>query len=79
MHYTKFKNVKIIFLMLCVDDILLASSDKDLLLQTMIFLFPYFNMKELRETSYVLVIDIHQVKNKRGIRFIAKGIHIKCP
>jgi hypothetical protein len=79
MHYTKFKNVKIIFLMLCVDDILLASSDKDLLLQTMIFLFPYFNMKDLRETSYVLGIEIHQVKKKRGIRFIAKGIHIKCP
>jgi hypothetical protein len=43
--YAKLKNGKYIFLILYVDDILLASSDID--------------MKDLGEASYVLGIEIH--------------------
>ena len=42
-----------------VDDILLASSDVDLLLETKKFLFSKFDMKDLGEVSLVLGIEIH--------------------
>ena len=47
--YAKFKNGKFIFLILYVDDILLASSDVDLLLETKKFLSLKFDMKDLVE------------------------------
>ena len=65
MHYAKFKNGKYIFLILYVDDILLASSDVNLLLETKKFLSSNFDMKDLGEASFVLGIKI---------RIIAKGI-----
>jgi hypothetical protein len=54
--YTKFKNGKYIFLILYVDDILLASSDVGLLLETKKFLSSKFDMKDLGEASFVLGI-----------------------
>ena len=45
--YAKLKNGKFIFLVLYVDDILLASSDVSLLLKTMKFLSSTFDMKDL--------------------------------
>ena len=57
--YTKFKNGKYIFLVLYVDDILLASSDVSLLLETKKFLSSKFDMKDLGEASFVLGIEIH--------------------
>ena len=51
---TKFKNGKFIFLVLYVDDILLASSDTSLLLET-----KKFDMKDLGEASFVLGIETH--------------------
>ena len=54
--YAKFKNEKYIFLVLYVDDILLASSDVNLLLETNKFLSSKFNMKDLGEASFVLGI-----------------------
>ena len=45
--YTKFKGSKFIFLVLYVDDILLASSDINLLLETKKFLSCKFDMKDL--------------------------------
>jgi hypothetical protein len=57
--YAKFKNVKFIFLILYVDDILLASSDVHLLLETKNFLSSHFDMKDFGEASYVLGIEIH--------------------
>ena len=74
---TKFKNEKFIFLVLYVDDILLASSDVSLLLETKKFLSLKFDMKGLGEASFVLGIEIHRDRNKRGIRTITKGIHRK--
>jgi hypothetical protein len=57
--YAKFRNEKFIFLILYVDDILLASSDISLLLETKSFLSSNFDMKDLSETSFVLGIEIH--------------------
>ena len=57
---TKFKNEKFIFLVLYVDDILLASSDVSLLLET-----KKFDMKDLDEASFVLGIEIHRDRRKR--------------
>ena len=47
-----------IFLVLYVDDILLASNDSDLLNKTKIFLFGHFDMKDLGKASYILGIQI---------------------
>jgi hypothetical protein len=58
--YAKFKNGKFIFLVLYVDDILLASSDVHLLLETKSFLSSHFDMKDLGESSYVLGIEINK-------------------
>ena len=58
--YAKFKNAKYIFLILYVDDILLASSDVNLLLETKKFLSSNFGMKDLGEASFVLGIEIHR-------------------
>ena len=68
--YTKFKNGKYIFLVLYVDDILLASSDVNLLLQTK-FLSSKFDMKDLGEASFVLGIEIHRDREKGGLGFLS--------
>ena len=44
---------KNIFLVLYVDDILLAANDIDLLVETKQLLFSHFNMDDIGETSYV--------------------------
>ena len=64
MRYTKFKNEKFIFLILYVDDILLASSDVNLLLETKKFLSSNFDMKDLGKALFVLEIDIHRDRRK---------------
>jgi hypothetical protein len=56
----KFKNGKFIFLIFYVDDILLASSDVHLLLETKCFLSSHFDIEDLGEASYVLRIEIHR-------------------
>ena len=71
--YGKFKSGKFIFLILYVDDILLASSDVGLLLETKKFLSSNFDMKDLDEASFVLKIEIHQDRKKGGIRIIREG------
>jgi hypothetical protein len=62
--YAKFKNGKYIFLILYVDDILLASSDVNLLLEMKKFLSSNFDMKDLDEASFVLGIEIHRDRRK---------------
>ena len=74
---TKFKNGKFIFLILYVDDILLASSDVSLQLETKKFCPQNFDMKDLGEASFVLGIEIHRDRRKRGIRTVTKDIHRK--
>jgi hypothetical protein len=57
--YAKFRSGKFIFPIMYVDDILLASSDASLLLETKRFLSSNFDMKDLGEASFVLGIEIH--------------------
>jgi hypothetical protein len=57
--YAMFENGRYIFLILYVDDILLASSDVSLLLKTNKFLSSKFSMKDLGKATFVLGIEIH--------------------
>ncbi|KAF7815191.1 Retrovirus-related Pol polyprotein from transposon TNT 1-94 [Senna tora] len=59
-HLYEESGSKFIFLVLYVDDILLASSDLDLLNETKSFLSAAFEMKDLGEASYVLGIEIRR-------------------
>jgi hypothetical protein len=68
-----FKNEKFIFLVLYVDDILLANSDVHLLLKTKGFLSSHFDMKDLGEASYVLEIEIHRDRRKGVLGFSQKS------
>ncbi|KAJ9679813.1 hypothetical protein PVL29_021660 [Vitis rotundifolia] len=56
--YLRVSGSSYIFLILYVDDILLASNDSDLLIETKHMLSTHFNMKDLGEASYVLGIKI---------------------
>ena len=47
-----------IFLALYVDDIFLATNDIDLLVETKQILLSHFDMKNLREASYVLGLQM---------------------
>jgi hypothetical protein len=53
-----------IILVLYMNGIMLASSDKNLLYETNGFLSSNFDMKYLGDTSYVLDIEIHQDRTK---------------
>jgi hypothetical protein len=57
--YVKFKGKDFTILVLYVDDILLVSSDKNMLYETKSFLSSNFDMKDLGDDSYVLGIEIH--------------------
>ncbi|RDX81853.1 hypothetical protein CR513_37428, partial [Mucuna pruriens] len=62
--YHKFSGNKYIFLLLYVDDILLASSDTGLLYETKIFLTKNFEMKDLGEAYFVLGIQILKYRSQ---------------
>lgn len=62
--YIKTSGSKFIILVLYVDDILLASSDLDMLYETKRFLSSNFDMKDLGDASYVLGIEIHRDRSK---------------
>jgi hypothetical protein len=74
--YAKFKNGKYIFLILYVDDILLASSDVSLLLETKKFLSLKFDMKDLGEASFVLGIEVHRDRTK-GVLGLSQKLYIE--
>jgi hypothetical protein len=74
--YAKFKNGKFIFLILYVDDILLASSDVSLLLEMKKFLSSHFDMKDLGDASYVLGIEIHRDR-KNGILGLSQNAYLE--
>ena len=57
--YQKFKGCRLIFFVLYVDDILLASDDMDLLLEIKSFLLQNFEIEDLRDTSFVIDIQIN--------------------
>jgi hypothetical protein len=74
--YAKFKNGKFSFLILYVDDILLASSDANLLLETKKFLSSKFDTKDLGEASFVLVIEIHRDR-KKGVLGLSQKAYLE--
>ena len=57
--YHKFKESRLIFLVLYVNDILLASNDM-VLLETKSFLLHHFEIKSLGDTSFVIGIQIQR-------------------
>ena len=76
MHLCKVQEWKIIFLILYVDDIPLASSDINLLLETKKFLSLEFDMKDLSEPSFVLGIEIHRDRRK-GVLGLSQKAYLK--
>ena len=64
--FQKVNGSKICFLVLYVDDILLATNDKDLLYEVKQFLPKDFDMEDMSEASYVIDIKIHRERS-RGI------------
>ena len=59
---------KYIFLVLYVDDSLLATNDTDMLVMTKQLLFSHFDMKDLGKASYVLGIQILRNKSSDIMR-----------
>jgi hypothetical protein len=74
--YAKFRGSKYIFLVLYVDDILLASNDKNMVLETKRFLTSKFEMKDLGEASYVLGIEIYRDRHN-GILGLSQKAYIE--
>ena len=64
--YHKFSESKHIFLVLCIDDILIATNDICLFHDCKRFVSNYFGMKDLSDASFVIGIQIHQDRS-RGI------------
>ena len=71
--YHKFSGSKYIFLVLYIDDILLAANDLNLLPDTKKFLSNNFEMKDLGNASYVLGIQIYQDLSKDILGLSQKG------
>ncbi|KAG8479264.1 hypothetical protein CXB51_029046 [Gossypium anomalum] len=73
--YHKFNGSKYIFLVLYVDDILLATNDIGLLHETKRFLSKHFEMKDLGDASFILGIQIHRDRS-RGILGLSQKSYI---
>ena len=73
--YHKFKESRLIFLVLYVDDILLASNDMVLLLDTKSLLSKNFEMKDLEKASFVIGIQIQRDRT-RGILGLSQKPYI---
>ncbi|KAL3520958.1 hypothetical protein ACH5RR_019107 [Cinchona calisaya] len=71
--YHKFSESKYIFLVLYVDDILLASNGIGLLHETKRFLSQNFEMKDLGDASFVLGIQIHRDRSRCIFRLSQKN------
>jgi hypothetical protein len=63
--YLKVSGSKFIFLILYVDDILLANSDLGILHETKKFLSKNFEMKDMDEATYVIGIEIFRDRSRR--------------
>jgi hypothetical protein len=71
--YVKFKRNDFIILVLYANDILLASSDKNILYEIKSFLSSNFDMKDLGNASYVLGIEIHWDQTKGVLELSQKS------
>ena len=75
--YMKVNGIKYIFLVLYVYDILLATNDTNLLIETKQLLFSHFDMKDPREASFVLGIQILRDRPS-GIVRLSQQTYIEC-
>ena len=75
--YQKVSGSKIRYLVLYVDDILLATNNKVLLYQVKQFLSKNFDMKDLGEASYVIGIKIHRDRSRNILGLSQETISIK--
>ncbi|WJX19405.1 hypothetical protein P8452_09107 [Trifolium repens] len=73
--YQKVSGSKICFLILYVDDILLATNDKAFLHEVKQFLSKFFDMKDMGEASYVIGIKIHRDRT-RGVLGLSQETYI---
>ena len=63
--YKKVSGSAIMFLVLCVEDILLIGNDVLVLQSVKIWLSKNFSMKDLGEATYILGIKIYRDRSKR--------------
>ena len=73
--YQKVSGSKICFLVLYVDDILLATNDKGLLHEVKQFLSKNFDMKDMGDATYVINIEIHRDRF-RGLLGLSQETYI---
>ena len=71
--YLKVSGSKFIFLILYVDDILLASSDLGLLGETKEYLSKNFHMVDMGEVNYVISIEIFRDQSRGVLDLSQKG------
>ncbi|RVW23885.1 Retrovirus-related Pol polyprotein from transposon TNT 1-94 [Vitis vinifera] len=71
--YLKVSGSKFIFLILYVDDILLASSDLGLLRETKEYLSKNFHMVDMGEANYVISIEIFKDRSRGVLGLSQKG------
>jgi hypothetical protein len=76
LHLCKVQEREIHFLILYVDDTLLASSDVSLLLETKRFLSLDFDMKDLGEASFLLGIEIHRDR-RNGVLGLSQKAYLE--
>lgn len=68
--YLKVSGSKFIFLILYVDDILLATNALSLLHETKMFFSKNFEMKDMKDASFVLGIEIHRDRSKKILVYL---------
>ena len=73
--YQKVNESKIFFLILYVDDILLATNDKGLMHEVKQFLSENFEMKDMSDASYLIGIKIHRDRF-RGVLGLSQETYI---
>ena len=74
--YLKVSGRKFIFLILYVDDVLLASNDLGLLMNVKRMLSQNFDMKDLGEANFVLGIEIHKDRDHKFLGLSLKPMLI---
>lgn len=65
--YIKQNKNLFVILSLYVDDILLASNNKDLILTVKVWLSSHFDMKDMREAEFILVVKIQRNRSRKLI------------
>ena len=73
--YLKVSGSKVIFLILYIDDILLATNDLGLLHETKKFLSRNFEVKDMGEVSYVIRIEIFHNRSQ-GLLGLSQKVYI---